>query len=165
MSLSFYLTSGAIGRVHTPHDVEIRQADILELEGVFRLWQQTGGLVLRPEESSERLQSLLATDRLRLYVARRRPQLIGAVLAGQDGRRGYLYHLAVVETARQQGVGRGLVNAALRDLAAQGIVRSQVCITIENKMAQGFWVRMGWQDRTDLKVFSYCDQDAICHAD
>lgn len=137
------------------HGVEIRAADIFEFNAVFELWLHTPGLVLRAEDVTEQLQPLLIDDRLRLYVARRQSKIVGAVLVGQDGRRGYLYHLVVAESLRGQGLGRALVRAGLQELAAQGISRSHVFVTVDNVAAQHFWSHLGWQEREELKVFSF----------
>jgi ribosomal protein S18 acetylase RimI-like enzyme len=141
------------------HDLVIAPAQTSELDAVLQLWSQQD-VVLRPEDSVERLQSELAGGSLRLYVARHAGQVIGAILAGQDGNRGYLYHLAVATRARRQGIGEALVDAARRGLLARGINRYHVCVTTDNTTAQAFWASMGWQHRTDLAVYTFCDAHA-----
>ncbi len=133
----------------------IRLAGITDLDTVVNLWQQLPGLTLRAEDAPEKLQPALCDGTLTLFVAESESAIVGAVMAGVDGRRGYLYHLAVAERKQGLGVGRALVESALEELAARGISRSHVFVQIDNEDARGFWTRMGWQLRTDLVVFSH----------
>ncbi len=147
------------------HHDAIRQAEPFELDAVINLWQQTPGIVLRAEDAADRLQPLLINDRLRLYVVEHDTQVAGALLVGQDGRRGYLYHLAVAEPLRDQGFGRALIETALEDMAAQGIARCQVSVEVDNADARHFWTHLGWKERTELALFSFIAADVNAHAD
>lgn len=133
----------------------IRTAVIADLDAVFNLWQQLPGLTLRADDSPEKLQPALLAGKLLLYVVECESAIVGAVMACTDGRRGHLYHLAVTERKQGLGLGRALVECVLEELAAQGISRTHVFAHIDNDDARGFWARMGWQQRTDLVVYSH----------
>jgi len=60
------------------------------------------------------------------FVAEKKGRVIGAVLCGHDGRRGYLHHLAVSKRHRQRGIGRQLVNACLAKLRTLGIQKCTI---------------------------------------
>lgn len=142
------------------HDhFEIREGGADDLDAVVNLWQQLPGLTLRAEDSPQALQPLLLDGRLRLYVAASAADIVGAVLAGDDGRRGHLYHLAVAERKQGLGLGRALVEVALGELATRGIARSHVFAQIDNAAAHAFWARLGWRLRTDLAVYSHAEPD------
>lgn len=81
-------------------------------------------------------------------------QIIGAVWCGHDGRRGYLYHVAVAEGFRRQGIGTGMVEQCLRNLEALGIKRCTLFIFVTNSDAEKFWNAIGWQGRFDLKLMA-----------
>ena len=57
------------------------------------------------------------------FVDEQEGTITGAILAGHDGRRGYIYHTAVTPAYRHQGIGTALVNAALHALANEGIIK------------------------------------------
>jgi len=140
---------------HSYDSFEIRQGGADDLDAVLNLWQQLPGIMLRAEDSPAALQPLLDDGRLGLIVAHSGAEIVGAVLVGEDGRRGHLYHLAVAERKQGLGLGRALVDVALGELAARGIERSHVFVHISNSAACGFWAHLGWCARPELAVFSH----------
>lgn len=74
----------------------------------------------------------------------------GAILAGHDGRRGYIYHTAVSPEHQHQGIGTRLVNAALHALANEGIVKVALVVFSRNAAGNAFWQRLGFSARDDL---------------
>jgi ribosomal protein S18 acetylase RimI-like enzyme len=80
--------------------------------------------------------------------------LIGTILCGHDGRRGYIYHLAVDDTWRKQGIGSLLTQRSLDALRSCGIVKCHLFVYRNNTEAELFYDRKGWQKRTTLDVFS-----------
>ena len=95
------------------------QAD--DYTALLQLWQQGEGLVLREADSPEAIAAYLARNPGLSFIALTQDQLIGCLLVGTDGRRGYLQHLVVQESHRGQGVGRALLKAATQALSAIGI--------------------------------------------
>lgn len=81
-------------------------------------------------------------------------QIIGAVWCGHDGRRGYLYHVAVAEGFRRQGIGTGMVDQCLKNLEQLGIKRCTLFIFVTNADAEKFWTAIGWRQRVDLKLMA-----------
>jgi ribosomal protein S18 acetylase RimI-like enzyme len=80
---------------------------------------------------------------------------VGTVLAGHDGRRGFLYHLAVRERFRGRGIARALVERALRGLYAEGIRKCHIMAFQNNKKAHSFWTRIGFKRRNrEIALFS-----------
>ena len=77
-------------------------------------------------------------------------KIVGAILAGHDGRRGYLYHLAVAQAARRRRIGSALVSAALEALAREGIRKAALVAFGTNASGNAFWERMGFTVRGDL---------------
>jgi N-acetylglutamate synthase len=136
-------------------ELRIRPGTAADLDGALQVWQQQAGVILRADDTPAVLQPLLITGQLRLFVAECEAVLVGAVLAGDDGRRGYLYHLAVTERKQGRGLGRALVEAALEDLATAGITRAHVFVQNAQLSARAFWERMGWQPRGDLVVYTH----------
>ena len=70
-------------------------------------------------------------------------EIIGAVIGGYDGRRGLVYHLAVSEDHRQQGVGKALMDQLEELLIAKGCIRSYLLITKDNPAIE-FYKKQGW---------------------
>jgi N-acetylglutamate synthase len=76
-------------------------------------------------------------------------------MSGHDGRRGYLYHLAVAPDFGRQGVGSRLVASCLEKLAEAGIDKTHIQVVAENDLAHQFWSDRGWQRRTDIVMYSF----------
>ncbi|WP_375428662.1 GNAT family acetyltransferase [uncultured Sphingomonas sp.] len=71
--------------------------------------------------------------------------LVGSVMIGFDGHRGWLYYLSVDPAHRSQGIGRTLVEAAERWLAAKGLPKVQLMVRSENQAVQGLYERLGYE--------------------
>ena len=93
------------------------------------------------------------------FVACDGDRVIGAVLCGTDGRRGYLQHLAVAAAHRRRGIGRRLVTCALASLVAQGIMKCHLMVLPGNADARAFWQSAGWEERRDVLLLSYNSGD------
>ena len=75
-------------------------------------------------------------------------------MAGHDGRRGYLQHLAVDTAYRRQGIGTELVGRSLAALAALGINKAHLFALEDNESGKRFWQSLGWKERRDVVLFS-----------
>jgi putative acetyltransferase len=123
-----------------------------DYDAVLALWQESEGVGLTPSDNREAVHAFLARNPGLSLVARHDRQIVGAVLCGHDGRRGYLYHLAVAREHRQQGLGRSIVEACLLRLGSCGIAKATIFVYGHNDIGNRFWRNVGWKDRTDLVV-------------
>jgi ribosomal protein S18 acetylase RimI-like enzyme len=76
------------------------------------------------------------------------------VLAGHDGRRGYLYHLAVAPEHRRHGLAARLVDRCLECLSALGLRRCGLQVYHTNETGLEFWRHAGWTERVDVQPFT-----------
>lgn len=84
------------------------------------------------------------------FVDEQEGTITGAILAGHDGRRGYIYHTAVNPAYRRQGIGTALVNAALHALANEGIIKVALVAFSRNDAGNAFWESLGFTACGDL---------------
>ncbi len=115
-----------------------------DYEEAVALWSAMPEIGLDDADTPERMESFLARNPRLSFVARDRGELVGAVLCGHDGRRGYLHHLAVDPAHRGVGIGSALVDTCLSALAAAGISRCNIFVFAENEEGKGFWDKTGW---------------------
>lgn len=73
-------------------------------------------------------------------------QLIGTVMVGHDGHRGWVYYLAVEEDRRGTGLGRQMMSAAENWLREHGAVKVQLMVGPTNEAVLGFYERLGYED-------------------
>ncbi len=139
-----------------PPPFEVREMHILDYSSVARLWQETDEMLLREADSQENIQRYLDRNPGLSFVAVK-PNchtLIAAVLAGTDGRRGYVQHLAVDPRFRRQGIGESLLEKVTEALSKQGIDKTHLFVANDNAAAQQFYQRLGWQPRPEVSMYS-----------
>jgi len=127
---------------------------------VRALWAVTEGVGLGPGDSEAEVHTFLARNAGLSLVAVDGEVIVAAALCGHDGRRGYIYHLAVATTHRRRGLGRRLTTDCLGALAGAGIKRGQVSVFATNTLAKAFWASVGGHLRSDLAVFTIPLPDA-----
>jgi ribosomal protein S18 acetylase RimI-like enzyme len=133
-------------------DFEILDLTPADYSAVMELWNAADGV--RPNETFDEFCRILARNPGLCCLARVGGALAAAVLCGHDGRRGYLYHLAVAPAFRRRGIGQALVDRCLARLAEAGIRRATIFLVVENDGGARFWQRIGWRERTDLKTLA-----------
>ena len=121
---------------------------------VITLWRACEGVGLSSADSPEAIARYLQRNPGLSFVACAEEEVIGALLAGHDGRRGFLHHLAVHPAYRRQGFARVLVERALHALGAEGIDKSHLFVYSENESGRAFWLREGWYERPELILMS-----------
>ena len=131
-----------------------------DLPAVLTFWRDTPGVGLNDGDTPAGLRVYLDRNPGLSLVARHDSQIVGAVLCGHDGRRGYLNHLAVLPEYRNQGLGRSLVDRCLAALASLGILKCNIFLYTDNGSGEQFWNRCGWSEREDLKVLQRRTTDA-----
>ncbi len=125
--------------------VIVRAMTEADLPAARELWASAEGVELAEGDSLEELVVYLGRNPGSSHVAIEGPRMVGAVLAGHDGRRGLVYHLAVAPTHRGRRVGRELVARSLAALKAQGVTRVLGLVARDNPAGREFWIRCGWE--------------------
>lgn len=123
------------------------------------LWRACDGLSLRDADSPAGIAKYLARNPGLSFVAERGGRIVGTIMAGHDGRRGYILHLAVAAAERRRGVASRLVELCLAELAAEGIAKSHVHIIGSNAAARGFWLARGFHHRPEIELYSFVNGD------
>jgi ribosomal protein S18 acetylase RimI-like enzyme len=122
-----------------------------DYERVYALWLRTPGMGLNMvDDSKEGIEKYLMRNPNTCFVAEKDGDIIGVILSGHDGRRGYIYHTAVDRENCRQGVGAALVNAVIAALNREGITRSALLIFTNNDKGGAFWEKQGFTVRNDI---------------
>lgn len=131
--------------------MKIRKMVIEDYEEVYRLWLLTLGMGLNDKDDSrEGIHKYLLRNANTCFVAEDEGRIIGVILSGHDGRRGFIHHTAVLEEAQRQGVGSKLVDRALRSLKEEGIHKVALVVFEKNQKGNSFWEKQGFTKREDL---------------
>lgn len=134
---------------------EIRSMTMEDYDGVIQLMKRTPGITVRDADSRDATRRYLERNPGLSFVAKIGDEIVGCLMSGHDGRRGYLQHLVVQPTHRRKGIANALVKRCLGELQAIGIVKSHVDVLKTNALAHSFWDRQGWASRTDIDRYSW----------
>lgn len=135
-------------------DIAIVPFSIDSYDDVFALWRQCETVGLSDADSRGNIELYLSRNPGMSFVAKADGQVVGAILAGHDGRRGYLHHLAVHPACRRQGLGGALVDRAISVLRSAGIQKTHLFIFNNNAGGVAFWESVGWTLRDDVGIMS-----------
>lgn len=133
----------------------VRHFRVEDYDAVVALWRRTEGVGLSESDTRSAVAAYLRRNPRLSFIAWKDGRIIGAVLCGHDGRRGYLHHLAVAKRHRRRGIGRQLVNACLSQLRALGIHKCNIFVFADNAHGIRFWKRIGWNFRADLRMLQF----------
>jgi len=134
--------------------MEIREMGIEDYDFVIDLWKGTEGIGLSEADSRDNIATFLQRNPGFSLVAQKDSEIIGAVLCGHDGRRGYFHHLAVRKDHRLKGLGKELVQSCLKRLNSARIDKCHIFVFRGNMLGQEFWIANGWKTRHDLHIMS-----------
>ena len=123
-----------------------------DFPAVIALWEEAG--LTRPwNPPAADLQRALETQTSTVLGAFIEDRLVGTVMVGHDGHRGWVYYLAVASAERGSGLGRALMQAAEAWLVERGVVKVQLMVRETNAAVTGFYDRLGYSD-SDVRVLA-----------
>lgn len=140
----------------------IRTMKIADYEQVYDLWINTPGMGLNNlDDSYEGIEKYLKRNPTTSFVAEDEDKIIGVILAGHDGRRGFVHHMTVHQDYRRQGIGKKLVDCSLEALEKEGINKVALLVFKKNGLGNSFWEKMGFIGREDVVYRNKCIHELI----
>ena len=129
----------------------IRLMTIKDYEKVYQLWISCEGMGLNNQDDSKvGIDTFLKRNPDSCFVAEDNSEIIGAIISGSDGRRGFIYHTAVYPEHRNRGIAEQLVEAVINALKSKGIKKVALVVFDRNEVGNDFWERVGFTARDDL---------------
>jgi ribosomal protein S18 acetylase RimI-like enzyme len=126
--------------------MQTRELLISDYDEVIALWNEAEGVDISEGDSREEVRSYLARNAGLSRVACDGEHVVAAALCGHDGRRGWIYHLAVARTHRGRGIGRRIIGECLAGLRVAGIARAIILVAGDNPAGRAFWLGNGWEE-------------------
>lgn len=111
---------------------------------VVRLWEAVFAYKEVHNQPGVSIDRKLAVNDGLFFVAMDKDRVVGTVLAGYDGHRGWLYSVAVYPSHARQGIGADLVRHAERALFDRGCVKINLQIRGGNESVTGFYEALGY---------------------
>jgi ribosomal protein S18 acetylase RimI-like enzyme len=126
--------------------VTTREFVMADYDQVLALWAKIEGVEICEGDSREEISEYLKRNPGLSRVAEVDGVMVAAALCGHDGRRGWIYHLAVAQDHRGHGVGKVLVEDCVDGLRKAGLPRAIILVAGDNPAGHQFWLRNGWED-------------------
>ena len=129
----------------------IRLMTMDDYEKVYALWMSCTGMGLNNlDDSPEGIRQFLDRNPRTCFVAEKDEEIVGVIMTGNDGRRGYIYHTAVSPAHRRQGIAVRLVETAMDALKSLGINKVALVVFGRNESGNAFWEKIGFTRREDI---------------
>lgn len=141
----------------TPLDlamVRIRVMTLSDYDDIAHLMKTTPGISFRDADSRGATARYLSRNPNLSFVAEVEGRIVGCIMSGHDGRRGYLQHLVVLPNHRGRGIASALVDRCIDELTRLGIHKTHVDVLQSNEVGQSYWKGQGWKLRDDLVRYS-----------
>ena len=123
----------------------VRPFEAADTETVVALWRACG--LTRPwNDPYEELSRKCAEDPKGMLVATRGPDLVGTVMAGYDGHRGWINYLGVHPHWQRQGIATALMREAEDYLRQRGAPKINLQVRHGNEAVLAFYARLGYRD-------------------
>lgn len=131
--------------------MRIREFQSSDYEAACRLWKAADGMHPPTRDEVERK---LERDRQLFLVAEDADELIGVVMGTYDGRRGWIFRLAVAQNRRRQGIGRALLTELEERYEAMGVTKVRLLTLADNDAGRAFWRRTGFDEYEPIVLYS-----------
>ena len=130
---------------------KIIKMDIKNYPEIINLWKKTVGVGLSGNDDSKKsIKIFLEKNPNTCFVAMDKETIIGTIMAGNDGRRGHIYHLMVKPEYRRNGIGKKILDKVERNLKKDGIRKIFLVVYKNNKTGNNFWETNGYNKRKNL---------------
>ncbi len=127
-----------------------------DFEKASAFWTSTRGMMGQMGTDSEQaLATFLKRNPGLSFKVVDNDEIVGTILCGHDGRRGYLHHLAVAEQYLGQGLGKVLTDRSIEELRRLGIAKCHLFVDSRNSEGQQFWKSIHWNEQNDIRIFSH----------
>ena len=133
------------------NNVKIRTMTLTDYDGVYALWLSCKGMGLNNlDDSKDGIARYLERNPETCFVASDGEKIVGVIMSGHDGRRGFIHHTAVSPEHRRRGIAKQLAEEAVSALKGLGINKVALLVFERNKDGNAFWEKLGFTARDDV---------------
>lgn len=132
--------------------VEIRPYDESDEAAVAALWRSVFPNAPPWNHPETDIRRKLAVQRDLFLVAVQGQDVIGTVMGGYDGHRGWVYYLAVAKACRGTGAGRALMREVERRLIEKGCHKLNLQVRANNQLVIAFYEKIGYQVESHVSM-------------
>ncbi len=125
-----------------------------DIPALQKLWKEVGFEFCYSDQHQE-VEKMITQNPSLCLTLTSKEQIIGGVLGGFDGRRGWIHHLAIHPDYQKQGFGKLLMEEITDQFKALGVVKLKLEILKSNQTVIDFYQALGWDIRSDLTTMSH----------
>ena len=126
-------------------NINIKTATIKNTQSIIEIWEEVK-LVRSWNNPNDDIENALSTLTSTILLLCSENQIIGTVMVGYDGHRGWIYYLAVRTELQKQGYGKKMVQEAENWLRAKNVPKVNLMIRNTNEQVKGFYQAIGYKD-------------------
>lgn len=131
--------------------MNIRVMKISDYDKVYALWMSCKNMGLNNlDDSRDGIERFLKRNPTTSFVTEEANKIVGIILSGHDGRRGYIYHMSVAENYRKRRIATKLLEQSLSALKKEGINKVALLVFNTNEIGNAFWESQGFEIREDV---------------
>ena len=127
---------------------------------VIELWKKAG-ISVSSSDTKEELEKMYNRNPQLFLLGKIKEKVVGVVMGGFDGRRGYIHHLAIDPEYQKKGYGRLMVDNLIKKFRKWGVHKVHLFIEKNNKKVIKFYQNLGWKIRDDLIMMSFIPDDNV----
>jgi len=122
-----------------------------DFEAVASLWRSSG-FETRPGDSRSELRRKLRRDPDLFLVAQEDSRIVGSVLGAWDGRRGWVYHLAVDPGHRRRHIAQKMLSELESRMKEKGVLKVNAMVYLWNDPSLSLFEGQGYNRQSDMVV-------------
>lgn len=127
-------------------EIKFREMKISDYDNLIQFWESIKELHIDDSDTYENMDTYLKRNPGLSYVALDGEKIVGTIKGAQDGRRGYLSHIASSPNHRNLGIAQKLVSLTTEELKKQKIWKVKLYVLDENTKALTYWKHHGWEE-------------------
>ncbi len=132
--------------------MKIAPLNICHYDKIITLWKKDPNIRLSEADTKENIGFFLKRNKKTNYIVKDGTRVVGTILCGNDGRRGYFHHVYIEEAYRNAGLGKRLVALCEGKLKKIGITKIHIFVLPGNIKGQAFWEQSGFYRRSENEI-------------
>lgn len=132
--------------------MKIRSMKLSDIKHAYQLWKKAGLNVVSYEREKLEVSNILKLNPTVCYVLEDENNLVGTVLGAYNGRRGWIYHLAVHSSYQKKGYGSKLLQKTEKALAKLGATKILLGVSLNNNEILNFYQKRDFSIMDDSYV-------------
>jgi ribosomal protein S18 acetylase RimI-like enzyme len=140
--------------------MKLEKLSIKDYDRILEIWKQTE-LSVGSSDTKKQVKRMIERNPRLCFVGKIDKKIVGVVMGGFDGRRGYVHHLAVDPDYQNKGFGKLIMEELMERFKKLKIHKVHLFVEKRNEKVINFYNNLGWSLRDDLIMMSYVPDHKI----